>query len=71
MPVARFSLVSLLASALVLTGAAPGQLRAQQANPQVRVLLLETVQLTLAAPQQPVVLRASRSRCACATLDKV
>jgi stage II sporulation protein D len=41
----------------VLAGAAPGQLRAQQANPQVRVLLLETVRLTLAAPQRPVVLQ--------------
>jgi hypothetical protein len=52
----------LLASALVLSGAAPAQLRAQGANPQVRVLLLETVQLTLEAPQQPLVLRAGSQR---------
>lgn len=71
MPVARFSLVSLLASALVLTGAAPGQLRAQQANPQVRVLLLETVKLTLAAPQQPLVLRAGSQRWSLAPLEPV
>lgn len=62
MPVSRFPLVSLLASALVLAGAAPGQLRAQQSNPQVRVLLLEAVKLTLAAPQQPLVLRAGSQR---------
>ncbi|MEY4800597.1 MAG: hypothetical protein RLZZ213_1044, partial [Cyanobacteriota bacterium] len=71
MPVARFSLVSLLASALVLTGAAPGQLRAQQANPQVRVLLLETAKLTLAAPQQPLVLRAGSQRWSLAPLESV
>lgn len=62
MPVSRFPLVSLLASALVLAGAAPGQLRAQQSNPQVRVLLLEAVKLTLAAPQQPLMLRAGSQR---------
>lgn len=64
-------MVSLLASALVLTGAAPGQLRAQQANPQVRVLLLETVKLTLAAPQQPLVLRAGSQRWSLAPLEPV
>jgi stage II sporulation protein D len=61
----------LLASALVLTGAAPGQLRAQQANPQVRVLLLETVKLTLAAPQQPLVLRAGSQRWSLAPREPV
>ncbi len=71
MPVARFPLVSLLASALVLAGAAPRQLRAQQANPQVRVLLLETVKLTLAAPQQPLVLRAGSQRWSLAPLEPV
>ena len=71
MPVARFPLVSLLASALVLAGAAPGQLRAQQANPLVRVLLLETVKLTLAAPQQPLVLRAGSQRWSLAPLEPV
>ncbi|MCP9778684.1 MULTISPECIES: SpoIID/LytB domain-containing protein [unclassified Cyanobium] len=71
MPVTRFPLVSLLASALVLAGAAPGQLRAQQANPPVRVLLLETVKLTLAAPQQPLVLRAGSQRWSLAPLEPV
>ncbi|MDP5123142.1 MAG: hypothetical protein NWP84_04605, partial [Cyanobium sp. MAG_04] len=71
MPVARFPLVSLLASALVLAGAAPGQLRAQQANPLVRVLLLETDKLTLAAPQQPLVLRAGSQRWSLAPLEPV
>jgi len=70
-PLARFPLVSLLASALVLAGAAPEQLRAQQANPQVRVLLLETVKLTLAAPQQPLVLRAGSQRWSLAPLEPV
>lgn len=71
MPVTRFPLVSLLASALVLAGAAPGQLRAQQANPPVRVLLLETVKLTLTAPQQPLVLRAGSQRWSLAPLEPV
>ena len=71
MPVSRFPLVSLLASALVLAGAAPGQLRAQQANPPVRVLLLETVKLTLVAPQQPLVLRAGSQRWSLAPLEPV
>ena len=71
MSVARFPLVSLVASALVLAGAAPGQLRAQQVNPQVRVLLLETVRLTLAAPQQPLVLRAGSQRWSLAPLEPV
>jgi stage II sporulation protein D len=61
----------LLASALVLTGAAPGKLRAQQANPQVRVLLLETAKLTLASPQQPLVLRAGSQRWSLAPLEPV
>ena len=71
MPVSRFALVSWLASTLVLAGAAPGQLRAQQANPQVRVLLLETVKLALAAPQQPLVLRAGSQRWSLAPLEPV
>lgn len=71
MPVPRFPLVSLLASALVLTGAAPGQLRAQGANPQVRVLLLETAKLTLEAPQQPLVLRAGSQRWSLAPREPV
>ena len=71
MSVARFPLVSLVASALVLAGAAPGQLRAQQANPQVRVLLLETVRLTLAAPQRTLVLRAGSQRWSLAPLEPV
>ena len=62
MPVSRFPLVSWLASALVLTGAVPGQLRAQNANPQVRVLLLETAKVTVEAVQQPLVLRAGSQR---------
>jgi len=70
-PVPRFPLVSLLASALVLTGAAPGQLRAQGANPQVRVLLLETAKLTLEAPQQPLVLRAGSQRWSLAPREPV
>jgi stage II sporulation protein D len=70
-PVSRFPLVSLLASALVLAGAAPGQLRAQQANPQVRVLLVETVKLTLAASQQPLVLRAGSQRWSLSPLEPV
>jgi stage II sporulation protein D len=61
----------LLASALVLTGAAPGQLRAQGANPQVRVLLLETAKLTLEAPQQPLVLRAGSQRWSLAPREPV
>jgi stage II sporulation protein D len=61
-PVSRFPLVSWLASALVLTGAVPGQLRAQNANPQVRVLLLETAKVTVEAVQQPLVLRAGSQR---------
>ena len=71
MPVSRFPLVSLLASALVLSGAAPGQLRAQGANPQVRVLLLETAKLTLEAPQQPLVLRAGSQRWSLAPREPV
>ena len=71
MPVSRFPLVSLLASALVLTGAAPGQLRAEGANPQVRVLLLETAKLTLEAPQQPLVLRAGSQRWSLAPREPV
>jgi stage II sporulation protein D len=61
----------LLASALVLTGAAPGQLRAEGANPQVRVLLLETAKLTLEAPQQPLVLRAGSQRWSLAPREPV
>jgi stage II sporulation protein D len=61
----------LLASALVLYGAAPAQLRAQGANPQVRVLLLETVKLTLEAPQQPLVLRAGSQRWSLAPREPV
>ncbi|MDA0717051.1 MAG: SpoIID/LytB domain-containing protein [Cyanobacteria bacterium] len=64
-------LVSWLASALVLAGAAPAQLRAQEANPQVRVLLLETVQLTLEAAQQPLVLRTGSQRWSIAPLEPV
>jgi stage II sporulation protein D len=70
-PVSRFPLVSLLASALVLSGAAPGQLRAEGANPQVRVLLLETAKLTLEAPQQPLVLRAGSQRWSLAPREPV
>jgi len=70
-PVSRFPLVSLLASALVLTGAAPGQLRAEGANPQVRVLLLETAKLTLEAPQQPLVLWAGSQRWSLAPREPV
>ena len=70
MPLSRSPLASWLASglvgwpvmALVWVGAVPSALRAQAAEPQVRVLLLEASRLPLAARQQALVLRAGSKR---------
>jgi stage II sporulation protein D len=70
MPLSRSPLVSWLASGLVGwpvmvlvgVGVAPAALRAQGAEPQVRVLLLEASRVPLVARQQPLVLRAGARR---------
>jgi stage II sporulation protein D len=70
MPLSRSPLVSWLASglvawpvlALVGIGSVPAALRAQGADPQVRVLLLEASRVPLVARQQPLVLRAGSRR---------
>ena len=79
MPLSRSPLVSWLASGLVgwpvLTlvgvGAVPAALRAQGAEPQVRVLLLEASRVPLVARQQPLVLRAGSRRWPVAPTESV
>ncbi len=55
-------LVAWPVAGLVLAGAAPPVLRAQAADPQVRVLLLEAARVPLTARQRPLVLRAGSQR---------
>ena len=79
MSLSRSPLVSWLASGLVgwpvLTlvgvGAVPAALRAQGADPQVRVLLLEASRVPLVARQQPLVLRAGSRRWPVAPTESV